>query len=102
MATRVCRRTARSLGLLAAIALLFAGAGCSADDLADQVAERAIENAAGEGADVDFDADTGEFKVETDEGTFSSGGSLPDGFPSDEVPLLDGQILQAASSTQEG
>lgn len=102
MTTGAPRRTARTLGLLAATTLLLAGAACSADDVADQVAERAIENAAGEGADVDFDADTGEFKVETDAGTFSSGGSLPDDFPGDEVPLLDGEILQAASSTQEG
>ena len=96
MTPRALRRTARTLGLLAAGALLLATGACSAEDLADQVAERAIENAAGEGADA------GEFKVETDEGTFSSGGSLPDDFPSDEVPLLDGEVLQAASSTQAG
>ncbi|CAN5116849.1 hypothetical protein BH09ACT12_BH09ACT12_19450 [soil metagenome] len=103
MITRAPHRFATaSAGLLAAGSLLFAGTACSAEDLADEVAERAIENASGEDADVEFDSDTGEFSVETDEGSFSAGGSLPDDFPSDDVPLLDGTILQAASSTQQG
>lgn len=94
----------KRLPVVAATALLAALAlsSCSAESLAERAIETSIENAGGDGADVDFDADTGEFSVETDEGSFSSGGSLPDSFPVDEVPLIDGDLVQAAASEQDG
>lgn len=101
MPARARRSTRTLLGLAAACTLLLAS-GCSAEDVADRVAEKAIENAAGGEADVDLDVDSGEFKVETDEGSFSSGGSLPDDFPVDQVPLIDGDVIQAVSTQQAG
>jgi hypothetical protein len=96
------RRSTRTLLGLAAAGTLLLASGCGAEDVADRVAEKAIENAGGGDADVDFDVDSGELKVETDEGSFSSGGSLPDDFPSDQIPLVDGDVIQAASSQQTG
>ncbi|WP_300403967.1 hypothetical protein [Nocardioides sp.] len=96
------RRSTRTLLGLAAAGTLLLASGCSAEDVADRVAEKAIENAGGGDANVDFDVDSGELVVETDEGSFSSGGSLPDDFPSDQIPLVDGDVIQAASSQQTG
>jgi len=94
----------RSLAALSTLALLSTVllTACGTDDLVEGVAERAVENAAEQdGVDVDIDSEDGSVKVETDQGTFSSGGDLPDDFP-DDVPLLDGEVLQAASADNGG
>lgn len=83
--------------LLAALAL----SSCSAEDLVERAAERSIENAAGGEADIDFDADSGSFSVDTEEGSFSTGTSLPDDFP-DDIPLVDGEVMSAASADDQG
>ncbi|MCB0968873.1 MAG: hypothetical protein KDB37_18735 [Ilumatobacter sp.] len=60
------KRTSVSVAAIAAA--LVAVAGCSSDDIAESIAERAIE-ANGDG-DVDIDLDDGEFSVETEDGSF--------------------------------
>ncbi|QAY73567.1 hypothetical protein ET445_09670 [Agromyces protaetiae] len=59
--------------------------GCFGNPIGDLVsggAEKAIEDATG--------------------GDVSLGGDLPEGFPKDEVPLVDGEILFAAGNDAEG
>ncbi|MGA8256451.1 MAG: hypothetical protein WB767_07740 [Nocardioides sp.] len=100
MRTRTPASTAASL---TAAALLCLGglSACSGDDLGDRLTEKAIENAGGEDVDVDFDSDTGEVKIETDEGTFSSGSDLPDDFPEDLPLLEDAEIISAIAADDQ-
>lgn len=91
-------RMRRTTLALAAAALMTAGlTACSAEDISEKVAEEVIENEVGGDADVDIDADGGEVTIEDGDGnTFTSGGDLPDDFP-DDIPLIEGDILTAAS-----
>ena len=41
-------------------------------------------------------------KIETDEGSLSVGQGLPEDFPSDEVPLPEGEVLSGMSMSGEG
>lgn len=59
---------------------------------------------AGCGAEIDgakFSKDGDSFKIETDQGSIESSASLPKDFPSDEVPLLEGTVLNASSLDTE-
>ncbi|MFA6098372.1 MAG: hypothetical protein WCV50_00955 [Patescibacteria group bacterium] len=78
---------------LAFIALLFIS-GCG-----EKTAEKAIETAVGDHADVDIDGNT--VRVNTNTGSLQTGEnvSLPSGFPSD-VYVIDG-TLKSAMSTNE-
>lgn len=58
----------RMTGSALAIVALVGVAGCSSDDIAESIVERAVESQ-GEG-DVDIDLSDGEFSVETEEGSF--------------------------------
>ncbi len=98
----------------AAVALSLVAAGCGGDS-AENLAEKAIEEASGGSADVDISdgtmkitTDTGNVvvsgdqdgvTVESDEGTFQAGANvkLPDGFP-DAVPLPEGELTTAVKS----
>lgn len=84
------RRPAPFAALLIAVALAFGG--CSAGS--DEVAEKSIEKAAEDsGEDVDVDVDGDEIKVETSDGTLTAGtGELPEGYPEDDVPVIDGEV----------
>lgn len=100
-------RTRTALAVSGALLLLLGTTACGTDDVADQAAEsaveRAIEDAASsEGVDVDVDAEDGSVSIESSDGTFTSGmGALPQGFPED-IPVLEGEILQGASSDGNG
>lgn len=89
--------------LLATLACfgLWLPAGCSADEAAEQAAESAIEDAAsdqGEDVEVDVERDGEEVTIETDEGTIKVGtDELPDGYPADEVPVVDGEIVTSGA-----
>ncbi|UFU06760.1 hypothetical protein [Ruania halotolerans] len=90
--------------MAAAIALATV-AGCSVDSLIEEGVERAVEEAAeaeGENVDVDLDSEDGGFVVESDEGSFSVGGDLPDSFPGEDIPLIDGEILSASAMQSDG
>lgn len=80
-----------------AFALVLSGCGAAEDELAEQLTEEAV-GAAGDGAEVDIE---GEELTVTDENgdSASIGTSLPADFPSDDVPLLDGTIGSATSTS---
>jgi hypothetical protein len=84
-----------------AIAFTLAVSGCGAaeDEVAEQLTEEAIEQA-GDGTEVDIE---GEDVTLTDENgdTSSIGTDLPDDFPVDDVPLLDGTIVSATGVAGE-
>lgn len=84
----------------AALVLTFAVAGCSAED---EIAESAIEEAAEDaGGDVDVDVDDDGVTVESSDGTVTMGGDLPEGFPAEEIPLVDGDVLMAIGAADQG
>jgi len=97
--TAAMRTPSLTVSALAATAVLALGAlsACGGESVTDRLTEKAIENSGGEGVDVDVDSDNGEVRIETDEGTFSSGNELPANFP-DDIPLLDAEILSAVAS----
>ncbi len=86
-------------GAVLAIGALLTTAGCGADRLVEEATERGVEELAeaeGNGsADVDLDLEDGEVSVSGDGGSFSMGGDLPESFPADRVPLIDGELLTA-------
>ncbi|MCZ7532128.1 MAG: hypothetical protein M5U23_01750 [Acidimicrobiia bacterium] len=81
--------------LLAVVAVVIAG--CSSPS--ETIAENLVGNVDGVN-DVDINSDTGEIKVETDDGSISIGGGE---VPSDLfVPLPDGYDVQAVVKTDDG
>lgn len=86
--------------LVPALALALTGCG---QDMADSVAERVIEGAASNDADVDIDTDRGEMTVKGEDGdiTYSTGRGLPDDFPTDVVELVDGEFGMTVGTTTE-
>lgn len=94
------RTTLRALAATATTALLLSTTACGGDEVAERATEEAIEQLAEEeGVEVDVDQDGGEISVETEDGTITSGQGLPDGFPSDEVPLVDGTVVSGVGAT---
>lgn len=87
------------------VTLALAAAGCSGDDIAERVAEEAVEQAGGGEGEVDIDLDEdgqGSVSVENSEGSFSmnAGGDLPPSFP-DDMPLPSADFQVATSMEQE-
>ena len=83
----------RRMGAAATLALLATTfTACGSDDVGDKAAEKAVEKAYGDGADVDVDGD--EVTIETSEGTFTSGKGLSGDFPKD-VPVI-GEVTTTA------
>lgn len=87
-----------SLGLLA---------GCGGDDKAsekdaEQILEKAVEEANSDSVDIDIDDSA--MTIENSDGTTVSinGGELPEGYPADEVPVIDGKVALATTSEGEG
>lgn len=99
--TRILRPRARRTAAALVVACL-ALTGCGTDDVADRLTKKAIESAAGEDAEVDIDTDSGEIKVESSDGSFTTGRTLPADFPEDDVPLVDGELIQAVSVEEDG
>lgn len=86
----------RILVVLVAMTLVLAACQSSGEQISEQLAEQI------DGVDeVDINADTGEVKIETDDGSISiGGGEIPDGFP---IPAPDGYEVQAVfTSDTEG
>ena len=79
-----------------AVVLSLAVSACGAEDeLAEQVAEEAVE-AAGDGQDVDIEEDGVTVTDENGEEA-SIGTTLPDDFPVDDVPILEGTVISATA-----
>ncbi len=95
------RRLALPFALLSVLVVLVGG--CSGQS-SENAAENALEKAAeAQGGDVDVDVDGDKVKVESSDGTaVIAGGELPDGFPADAVPVLDGEILVGVVVKGEG
>ncbi len=88
------RRSSR-LSLLAAALPLLTLVACSSPR--EAVMERAIEDSMEGEADVDMRMD-GSMKIETEEGTFETGGSVPAGWPED-VPVYAGADVQYSGTS---
>lgn len=99
-------RIATALAVLPATALALTG--CSAigdavsEEISEQVSEEIIEQAGGEGVDVDIN--DGEVSVETSSGSFTvGGGEIPDDYPSEFAPLVDGDPASVVrNETEDG
>lgn len=104
----------RMLPLVMAPALVVGLAACSPSGIAERLVEQ------GTGVDVDTDGDgsvtftdedgsswsadgEGNVRVETEDGVaeMSQGDGLPDGFPTDEVPLVDAEVTSATRMTTD-
>ena len=88
------RRPTPLAALLVALSLAAGGCSSSSDKATEKSIEKTIEKAAEDnGEDVDVDVDGDEIKVETSDGTLTAGtGELPEGYPTDDVPVLDGEV----------
>ena len=85
----------RFILVVAGAALALSACQGASEVLTEQILEQV------DGVDnVEIDTDTGEVRIETDEGSVSiGGGELPDGFP---VPVPDGgEVMSVFSSSQE-
>lgn len=81
-----------SAAAVAGIALLVPAA-CGSDGVTVPTSE----------GDVKIDQDDGTVSLDDGEGnSFSSSAELPDGFPEDDVPLVDGEIVQGLAVDQGG
>ena len=91
------RKTLTRWVLAPGFALAVALSGCGMEDkAAEKLTEEAIEGAAGDGTEVDLD-DEG-ITVTDETGAESSiGTTLPESFPVDEVPLVEGTIVAASA-----
>jgi hypothetical protein len=87
------RRLTMLAPALAVVALVTAGCGGGASEQsAESSIEKQIEEETGGDADVDIDGD--EVTIETSDGTLEAGtGNLPEGFPEDKIPLVEGEVL---------
>ncbi|SRR5690606_16240454 len=91
------------LPLLAVPALVVALGACDGSNIADSVTERVIEAAASEDVDLDIDTDGGGVTIKGEDGetSYSAGRGLPDGFPTDLVDLVEGEIGMSVSTQNE-
>jgi hypothetical protein len=80
-----------------ALLLTFTVAGCGAaeDELAEKITEEAVE-AAGDGTEVDIEED-GVTVTDENGDQASIGTEMPDDFPVDDVPLVEGTVVSASS-----
>lgn len=95
-------RRRRALGLATALLVLspaLGACGDAAESAAERLAEEAIEGAASDGVDVDIDGD--KVTVEGSDGAYVAGGGLPEGFPSEDVPIV-GEVTFGAQSAAGG
>ncbi len=85
--------------LLAVPAALLAATSLVGCGLGEDAVKNAAENAAkDEGVDLDLDdLEDGKVEIDTTDGGASTG-KLPKGFPTDEVPVVDGEILVGSYS----
>lgn len=75
---------------LMALALSLTACQSVSENIAENIVEQVAEQADGVG-DVDFDVESGEISVETEDGSVTiGGGEIPDGFP---IPVPDGYVV---------
>ncbi|MFW7413713.1 hypothetical protein [Demequina sp. SO4-18] len=93
----------RILAPVAAAGLVLSGCG-AAENLVEGAMEEAVERGIEGATGADVEAGEDGFSVKTEDGEFSVGGdgSLPEGFPEGDVPLVDGEIIQTAKVSDSG
>ena len=80
-----------------AVALSLAVSGCgTGDDVAKELTEKAVEEAAGGDAEVEIE-DDGLTVTDENGDQASIGTEIPDDFPVDDVPLMEGTVLSATA-----
>lgn len=89
-------RTSTHIAVLVAVGAVVAGCDASAE----QMAEEAIESGSDEDVDVEFDSDSGEVSVESDEGSVHVGGDVPDELA--DVPLPDDFEFATGATVDSG
>lgn len=97
-------RIATLVFVLPATAVTLAGCGsvgdAISDEIGEQVSEEILEQAGEEGVDVEIN--DGEVSVETSDGSFSvGGGEVPDDYPSEYAPLIDGEPASVVRNESE-
>lgn len=92
------RRRSALVALLLGPALLLGGCG-SDEDRAEDAIEEAAQDA---GEDVEVDVDGDDITIENSDGTVSMGGDLPEDFPVDEIPVVEGDVQLAMGVAEEG
>lgn len=93
------RRRSALVALMLGAALALGGCGGSDEERAEDAIEEAAEEA---GEDVDVDVDGDDITIENSDGTVSMGGDLPEGFPEDDIPLVEGDVLLAMGGEGQG
>lgn len=93
------RRRSALVALLMGATLALGGCGGSDEERAEDAIEEAAEEA---GEDVDVDVDGDDITIENSDGTVSMGGDLPEGFPEDDIPLVEGDVLLAMGGEGQG
>jgi hypothetical protein len=93
------RRRSALVALMLGAALALGGCGGSDEERAEDAIEEAAEEA---GEDVDVDVDGDDITIENSDGTVSMGGDLPEGFPEDDIPLVEGEVLLAMGGEGQG
>lgn len=101
MSTTTAHVRRAALGAATAVFSLGLVTGCGADKIAEKATEKALEGAAQGSADVDLDDDGG-IKIETEDGALTVGQGLPEDFPTEEVPLPEGEVLSGMSMAGQG
>ena len=93
--------------LSVASSLVFVGAACSGSDVADNLAEKAIEESGG--GDIEIDSEDGKVTYTDEEGNESEidvsgegSAALPDGFPEDLAPPDSVRIISSSTNTVNG
>lgn len=90
------RGTTRAIAsALVAGTLLVAGCGDDTGSPSEEGLEALIEQQGGGDVDLDM-GDDGEFSMESEDGSFSTGTEIPDSWP-DDVPLPDSLEIESAS-----
>ena len=92
------RRGTALAAMLLGSSLVLGGCGSDEDRAANAIEEAAQD--AGEDVEVDVDGD--DITIEKSDGTVSMGGDLPEGFPEDDIPLVDGDVQLAMGAAEQG
>jgi len=77
------------------LSLSVAGCGAAEDEIAEKLTEEAVE-AAGDGTEVDIE-DDGVTVTDENGDEASIGTEMPDSFPVDDVPLVEGTVISATA-----
>lgn len=91
-----------AMAAMLTVSTVAVGCGKAADKASEKIAEKAIEQSAGDGVDVDINADDGTYSVNTPDGSYQAGTSVPDTWP-DDIPLpKDLNVSSGMNATDAG